>query len=50
MQKVRPYMNIADSFKKIVVVRDHIIPRHDERGALYIGIERFLLKPNSPEL
>ncbi len=50
IQEVRPYMHVADSFKKIVVVKDHIIPRHDERGVLYIGIERFLLDPDSPEL
>ena len=30
-------------FKKIVVVKDDIIPWHDEKGILYIGIEQFLL-------
>ncbi|MCR5150513.1 MAG: ATP-binding protein [Clostridiales bacterium] len=34
---------IADSFRKIVVVRENIIPWHDESGILYIGIEDFLL-------
>jgi hypothetical protein len=33
---------IAVSFTKIVVVRDDIIPWHDEQGILYIGIEQFL--------
>ncbi len=50
IQEVRPYMNVADSFRKIVVVKDHIIPWHDERGVLYIGIERFLLEADSLEL
>lgn len=43
LQEVRPYARIPDSFKKIVVVKDNIIPWHDENGVLYVGIERFLL-------
>ncbi len=43
LQEVRPYSRIPDSFKKIVVVKDNIIPWHDENGILYVGIERFLL-------
>lgn len=43
LQEVRPYARINDSFKKIVVVKDNIIPWRDERGVLYIGIEKFLL-------
>ncbi len=50
IQEIRPYMNLADSFRKIVVVKGHIIPWHDERGVLYIGIERFLLEADSLEL
>ena len=42
-QEIRPYARIPDSFKKIVVVKDNIIPWHDENGIFYIGIERFLL-------
>ncbi len=49
-QEVRPGITVADTFRKIVVVKDHIIPRYDERGVLYIGIERFLPEPDSPEL
>ena len=43
LQEVRPYARIPDSFKKIVVVKDNIIPWHDENGVLYVGIEKFLL-------
>lgn len=50
LQEVRPYMNVGDSFKKIVVVKDHIIPWHDEHGVLYVGIEKFLIDPSSLEL
>ena len=34
---------IDDSFKKIVIVRKRIIPKHDNDGILYIGVEDFLL-------
>jgi len=43
LQEVRPYQRIPDSFKKIVIVKDPILPWHDENGVLYIGVERFLL-------
>lgn len=50
LQEVRPYTKIADSFKKIVVVKDNVIPWHDENGILYIGIERFLLDKSAIDL
>lgn len=34
---------IDDSFRKIIIVRDNIIPRYDEYGIYYIGIRDFLL-------
>ena len=43
LQEIRPFSRIPDSFKKIVVVKDNIIPWYDENGILYIGIEKFLL-------
>lgn len=42
-QETHSLYRINDSFKKIVVVKDNIIPRHDEKGILYLGIEDFLL-------
>ena len=36
-------MRVPDSFRKIVVVRDDILPWHDDNGILYVGIEQFLL-------
>ena len=42
-QETHSLYRIDDSFKKIVVVKDNIIPWHDEKGILYLGIEDFLL-------
>ena len=50
LQEVRPYSRIQDSFKKIVVVKDNIIPWHDENGILYIGIEKFLLDKSAIDI
>lgn len=33
-----------DSFKKMIIVRDHIVPRYDEYGIYYVGIRDFLLR------
>jgi len=42
-QETQSLSRIDDSFQKIVVVRDRIIPWHDERGIYYIGVEDFVL-------
>ncbi|MHB1454270.1 MAG: ATP-binding protein [Saccharofermentanales bacterium] len=42
-QEINSLRRIPDSFKKIVVVRDNIMPWHDDNGILYIGINDFLL-------
>ena len=41
---------IDDSFKKIIIVKDNIVPRYDEYGIYYIGIKKFLLMNNFFEL
>ena len=41
---------IGDSFKKIVIVRKQMIPRHDNDGILYIGVEDFLLNESIIDL
>ncbi|MCL2521675.1 MAG: ATP-binding protein [Erysipelotrichales bacterium] len=46
-QETNSLYRIDDSFKKIIVVKDDIIPWHDEKGILYIGIEQFLLEEDS---
>lgn len=49
-QEIRSLLRVADSFKKIVVVRDDIMPWYDDNGILYIGIEQFLLEENAMEI
>ena len=43
MQEINSLKRVNDSFRKIVVVKDNIIPWHDDDGIYYIGIEKFLL-------
>ena len=50
IQESRPLTNINDSFKKIIVVKDHIMPRRNEEGILTIGIFDFLLKEDSMDM
>lgn len=42
-QEIRGLCKINDSFKKIVVVKDNIVPKKDSNGIQYVGIEEFLL-------
>lgn len=44
LQEVNSLNRIDDSYTKIVVVSDNILPWIDERGVQYINIEDFLLK------
>ena len=46
-QEINSLRRIPDSFKKIVVVKDDIMPWNDDNGILYIGIKDFLLDPNA---
>ena len=49
-QEERPLNAIGDSFKKIIVVRDDIIPRRDEQGVLTLGVREFLRDERSLEI
>lgn len=42
-QEINSLTRVDDSFQKIVVVKDDIIPWTDETGIFYIGIQEFLL-------
>ncbi|TNJ31752.1 ATPase [Mycoplasma mycoides subsp. mycoides] len=42
-QETRSLNNVNDSFKKIVVVYEDIIPWHDNNGIYYVGLKEFLL-------
>lgn len=49
-QETDVFRRIPDSFKKIVVIRENIVPWHDDNGILYIGVERFLLDETAMDL
>lgn len=49
-QEIRSLKRVGDSFKKIVVVKDNIIPWYDDDGILYIGIEQFLLDESAMDM
>ena len=49
-QELRPYTAIEDSFKKIVVTKDHIKLKRDENCIVTMSIYDFLLKPDSLDL
>lgn len=49
-QEKRSLLNVPDSFRKIIVVRDHIAPYHDYDGFLRIGLFDFLLKQDSLDM
>ncbi len=50
LQESRSLLNIRDSFKKVIVVKDHIMPRRNEEGILTIGLWDFLLDENSLDM
>ncbi len=49
-QEKKSLINIDDSFKKIIVVKENIMARRDENGITTIGIYNFLLDEKSLEL
>lgn len=49
-QETAPLKRIHDSFRKIIILKDSIIPRYDNNGILYVGIEDFLLNESIIDL
>lgn len=49
-QEIASLKRVNDSFKKMVIVKKKIIPRYDNNGILYIGIEDFLLAESLSDL
>lgn len=49
-QELRSLINIDDSFKKIVVVYEDILPHRNNNGVLTLGLKQFLLDIQSIEL
>ena len=50
IQESRSLTNINDSFKKVIVVKEHIMPHRNEDGILTIGLFDFLLKEDSLDM
>ncbi len=48
-QETASLNKIPDSFKKIIIVKDNIIPWHNDKGILILGLFDFLLDPKSIE-
>jgi len=49
-QETASLSHIKDSFRKIIVVKDDIMPYNDEDGYLIIGLFDFLLNPSCMEM
>lgn len=48
-QEINSLLRVRDSFKKVVIVRDHIVPWYDEHGIQYMGMRDFLMDERSLE-
>lgn len=49
IQESRPLRAVDDSFKKIIIVYDDILPRRDDYGIVTIGLRQFLTDERSLE-
>ena len=49
-KEVNSLNRIDDSFKKIIVVKDDIIPWYDEKGNQYVGVQEFLLNERAMDI
>ena len=50
LQEKASLINVKDSFKKIIIVKDIIKPWHDDDGILTLGIYDFLLNEHSLDI
>lgn len=50
VQETESLRRTGDSFKKVVIVRNNIVPRFDDGGILYTGVEDFLLDETKLDL
>lgn len=49
-QEQRSLLSIPDFFQKIIIIRDNIKVRRDEKGIIMVGLRNFLLDENSLKL
>ena len=48
-QEMAALMRISDSFRKIIIVKDDIMPWTDNNGIMTVGLFDFLMNPDSLE-
>lgn len=46
-QEMRPFLNINDAFKRIVIVKEDILLRRNDMGIVTMGLREFLVNNNS---
>lgn len=49
-QEIRPFNHVADSFRKIIIVKDTPAPRYTDEGVLVMSVYDFLLNRDSLDL
>ena len=49
-QELASLKNVKDAFKRVVIMRNDMMPYHDDNGFLVIGLLDFLLNPKSLDL
>lgn len=49
-QELASLKRINDSFKKVIIMREDIVPYHDDNGVLIMGLMDFLLKTDIDEI
>lgn len=49
-QELASLKNVKDAFKRVVIMRNDMMPYHDDNGFLVIGLLDFLLHPKSLDL
>ncbi len=46
-QEEKSLASVNDSFRKVIITSDRVIKHHDEQGVLIMGLQDFLLNPES---
>lgn len=46
-QEERPFSSVDDSFRKVIITADKVMKHRDEQGVLIVGLQEFLLNPES---
>jgi uncharacterized protein len=47
LQETKSLDHISDSFTKVIVVKNNIVPKHTDKGYLVLSLSDFLLNPDS---